>query len=137
MERKFAFVSRHEATPEQIEIAAQHGITLEAVGDLDAFNFGMSSGKGGKHLIHDYSGVIVAHAWMALQFAARGQTVGVFENAMRPVEGGKPTFEAKSLRVMEALYDSSGAVYFHESKQPGHDGLPNPDDPIYEEEIHS
>lgn len=90
--RRFAFISRHQPTPGQVEIAARGGIELVPVGDRDGFTIEPSE-------FLDFAGVVVVHAGAALALAGIETPVGVFENAARPAEGGKPSFEAVALQV--------------------------------------
>lgn len=97
----FAFVSRHIPTTEQHALAALKGITLEHVGDLDAFTITTAD---------IYSkiaaeGVIVVHPAAALRLS-RHFLVGVFENEMRAEEGKPPTFKAKALHMFDFLDDN-------------------------------
>lgn len=130
MIERFAFISRHEPTQKQIEIAARHNVVLEAVGDIDPFYFDFDVKVGEKkitkNLVQDYSGVIVDNAYMALKLASWGQTVGVFEG----------NWSLKIMRVSWISKEGLGSLRLIETKQPKHDGLPNPDDPVYEQEIH-
>jgi len=109
--KKYAFISRHLPTQEQINLAAEQGIILSHVGDVDAFAWNGKDLPNGKSLPEfrgtqgyikandtDYDGVIVVHPVMALK-AINQCPVGIFENGMRPVEGGAPQFEAKSLQI--------------------------------------
>lgn len=60
---KFAFITRHNPTPEQEALAAEQGIELVAIGDADAFTLtsGFVYEKG------DFEGVIVVHPAAALR----------------------------------------------------------------------
>jgi len=95
---KFLFISRHEPTKVQIEMAQAQGIELEHHGDADAFIIGPSfvDSKGA------YEGVVVVHPAAALRLAPHF-LVGVFENATRPNEKGLPQFEAKELHIYDLL----------------------------------
>ena len=92
--RKFAFISRHVPTAEQIKIAAEHDIEIVHVGDMDGFNTSIDDFD-----TNTYQGAIVVHAALALRFAKKNITVGIFENEMRAKEGERPTFLAKSLHL--------------------------------------
>lgn len=96
----FAFISRHTPTAEQHALAAEQGITLSHIGDMDAFTVGVGSvhHAGAEHGAFD--GVIVVHPAAALRLA-REFLVGVFENANRAPEGERPQFHAVALH----LYD--------------------------------
>ena len=91
---KFAFISRHTPTSEQIEIADKKGIELIPIGDRDAFT--VTPGDISK--AGDFDGVVVVHPAAALSLASE-YTIGVFENAIRPAEGDRPTFYAKALHL--------------------------------------
>lgn len=93
---EFAFISRHEPTPRQHELAAEQGITLHHVGDADAFTVG----AGFVHYHGPYEGVVVVHPAAALRLASQF-LVGVFENANRAPVGMRPKFEAVSLHVYD------------------------------------
>lgn len=93
---RFAFISRHTMTAQQISLAAEQGITLIHVGDADAFSVSPS-------FVYEhgaFEGVVVVHPAMALRLAGEF-AVGVFENANRAPEGDKPQFEAKSLHIYD------------------------------------
>ena len=100
---KLAFVSRHTPTVDQIQLAKEKGFDLVFVSDLNAYNREevKTFWENNKD---NFAGVVVVNAAMALNFASLtwGESrlvIGVFENEMRPVEGGKPTFQAKSLNL--------------------------------------
>lgn len=101
--KKFAFISRHEVTQQQHQIANAMGIELIGVGDVDAF--------GATPDMEGFDGAIVVNAWLALRLAGLGYSVGVFENTQRPVEGGKPTFEAKALHIQWMEWKDGGAEF--------------------------
>ena len=93
---RFAFVSRHTPTAEQMSLAEKAGIDLIPIGDMDAFSVTPEDIE-----THgDFAGVVVVHPAAALRLAPNF-VIGVFENATRPVAGGKPTFYAKSLQVYD------------------------------------
>jgi hypothetical protein len=91
---KFLFISRHEPTQRQHDLAAEKGIKIEWHGDADAFSVDHS------FVDHHgaYAGVIVVHPAAALRLAPHFY-VGVFENANRAPENEKPQFEAAALHV--------------------------------------
>lgn len=93
---RFAFISRHEPTAEQIKLAADQDIELVPVGDADAFTVSPS------FVDHQgaFEGVVVVHPAAALRLAG-SFVVGVFKNANRAPVGEKPQFEAVALH----LYD--------------------------------
>ena len=90
----FLFISRHEPTQQQHELAHRKGITLHWHGDADGFTVDPAwvDSKG------DYQGVVVVHAAAALNLCSAFY-VGVFENANRAPVGEKPQFETKKLHV--------------------------------------
>lgn len=90
---KFAFISRHQPTPEQVELAADRWISLIPVGDADAFTVKPEVAKG-------YAGVVVVHPAAALRLAPHTK-VGVFENANRAPEGAPVSFKAVALHVYD------------------------------------
>lgn len=90
--KQFAFVSRHQPTPEQVLLAKGQDIELNHVGDMDAFNMSLVAFK-------HYKGVIVVHPEAALVLFENGTPVGVFENQNRAPIGQPPAFVAKSLRI--------------------------------------
>jgi hypothetical protein len=92
--KQFAFISRHTPTSEQIKIAAEKGIELISIGDRDAFTVTPSDIENAG----DFDGVVVVHPAAALSLISTF-TIGVFENAIRPAEGDRPTFYAKALHL--------------------------------------
>lgn len=98
---KFAFISRHEPTENQIAMAADHGIELIHVGDGDAFSMSPSFVvEAGNRLDVTFEGAVVVHPAAALRLA-RCFIIGVFENANRAPAGEKPQFEAKALHLFD------------------------------------
>lgn len=91
--QKFAFISRHTPTSDQIRLAQEKGIELIPVGDRDAFtcDFG--------EFIPAFDGVVVVHAAASLRAARRELEVGIFENGNRAPEGQPPKFEAVALHI--------------------------------------
>jgi len=91
----FAFISRHEPTPEQYMLAELQGVKLIHVGDMDAFtvtpNQVLEKAMG-------IDGVIVVHPAAACRLR-QAFHIGIFENGMRSEEGGKPTFFAKNFHI--------------------------------------
>lgn len=92
----FAFISRHEPTEAQHALAALQGVSLQHVGDADAFSVSTDfvDGHG------EFEGVVVVHPAAALRLAP-SFLVGVFENANRAPVGEKPQFEAVSFQVYD------------------------------------
>lgn len=109
------FISRHEPTVEQVEMARGRGFDLVHVGDADAFNVAAV-----RRLVEvNFPGVVPAVALvnpaMALNVASlateSGIYIGTFENEQRSEVGGKPTFHAKSLHVWQVFGDASYGVF--------------------------
>lgn len=92
--KKFAFISRHVPTVEQIALAAKLDIELVHVGDRDAFTGALAD------LFSDrlkFDGACVVHPAAALRVAGFYQKpVLVFENGNRAAEGQPPKFYAKA-----------------------------------------
>ena len=91
---KMAFISRHEPTPRQLELALDQGLELVHIGDADAFTVSPS-------LVYNFGpfeAVAVVHPAAALRLAPHF-IVGVFENANRASVGEKPQFEAVALHL--------------------------------------
>lgn len=95
-EGKFAFISRHQPTPAQMEICAAHGVELISIGDRDAFSVTtaqvLEAGA--------FDGVVVVHPAAAMRLAG-DFLIGVFENSQRSEDGGKLTFFAKDLHIYD------------------------------------
>ncbi len=98
MER-FAFVSRHAPTPDQIRVAGEQGIELSHVGDVDAFGQGDPILPVGVSL-EGFQGVIAVHPLIAVRAFALGLKVGSFQNISRPGPDGKPQFTCGKLVVI-------------------------------------
>lgn len=96
MVKKFAFISRHQPTDEQLQLAIADGIELVHIGDTDAFSVSV----GFVDAAGAFDGVVVVHPAAALRLCSQFE-VGVFENGSRPGENDKPQFFAKSFH----LYD--------------------------------
>jgi hypothetical protein len=126
--KKFLFISRHEPTARQHELAAEKGIKLVHVGDVDAFEgdvyqlFPKWDGPNGWQIGDDVHaayqkwvaeekahGVIVVHPALALRLIP-GFMVGVFENANRSAPGEPPKFEAKALHIWADRSHLGGGV---------------------------
>lgn len=93
---KFAFLSRHTPTPEQIALALELGVELVEIGDADAFVVG----PGFIYEAGNFEGVVVVHPAAAMRLCSEF-VIGVFENANRAPVGENPQFTAKALH----LYD--------------------------------
>ena len=93
---RFAFISRHTPTHEQISLAEQQGIELIHIGDADAFTVSSSFvDEAGA-----FDGVVVVHAAAALRLCS-SFLVGVFKNGTRPGPDEKPQFFATELHVFD------------------------------------
>lgn len=98
--KRLGFISRHTPTADQVRLASEQGYTLVQLTDVDAFSPMSQWSSVVKQAIgSDYEGFIVVHPALAIRLLAAGKVVGVFENAQRAAEGGKPTFEAKALHI--------------------------------------
>lgn len=98
--KRFAFLTRHTATGEQIKIASDLNIELIPIGDKDAFTVTpediLSHGS--------FDGVIVVHPSAAIRLNNYFD-IGVFENEKRTVsEYDRPQFFAKSLHIYSKDY---------------------------------
>lgn len=91
MER-FAFVSRHVPTERQHQLAAEKGIILVHVGDVDAFRGDFGSIRPNV----DFAGCVVVNAAAALRAITHFPKIGVFENA---AARGSGQFEPVELHV--------------------------------------
>ena len=94
--KKFAFISRHVPTPKQVQIAADKGITLVHVGDVDAFD--MSPAKWPS--LSGFSGAVVVHPLLALQLCGRFD-IGIFNNVNRAPVGSPPQFDTTDLVIVD------------------------------------
>lgn len=91
---EFAFVSRHQPTPEQHALAREQGISLTHIGDHDAFTINCRAHTPGVRPVFDgfihaagpFEGVIVVHPAAALRLASQF-LVGVYENASPRTNG--------------------------------------------------
>ena len=105
---KFAFISRHKPTQEQLDLARDFGIELVEVGDLDAFavhtgstlQVELTNYFGGPELLdRDYfSGVVVVHPAAALRLIEYFN-IAIFENENRAPEGAPPQFKPVALHI--------------------------------------
>lgn len=104
MER-FAFISRHAPTPDQIRVAGEQGIEVIHVGDTDAFGPGdpiLPPGvRWGDTPKTDYQGIIAVHPLIAVRSYALGKKIGSFQNISRPGVDGKPQFTCGRLVVID------------------------------------
>ena len=97
---KFAFISRHQPTPGQVDLASKKGIFLESVGDADAFT--VTPEWVADH--GDYQGVVVVHPAAALRLA-HVYDIGVFRNMNRADPGQPVSFEAAELVIWPRFPD--------------------------------
>ncbi len=93
---KFAFLSRHQPTAEQLTIAESMGIDLIPIGDADAFSVTPAR----VYAAGPFVGVVVVHPAAALRLAHEF-LIGVFENAIRAPEGERPTFTPVDLHIYD------------------------------------
>lgn len=112
--KNYIFVSRHTPTIEQSELAAEKGIKLIHVGDVDAFDRNASDVLVKLAFDHSADGAIVVHPALGFHAMSAGLEVGIFENGTRPSEGGKPAFFAKSLQIWSigSHPNSNGVGFF-------------------------
>lgn len=100
----FIFVSRHQPTVEQLQLAEANGHTLTHVGDVDAFDR-----PAVVHLLrqhHQYHGIVAVHPLVVAIAAQKGWNYfGFFRNVNRAPVGEKPQF-ATDLFVVEKLVAS-------------------------------
>lgn len=99
---KYAFISRHEATPEQVALAQKANIELVPVGDMDAYTIEAAKVW---ELCPNAVGAVVVNAAAAVRLLFSGLPVAVFENGNRAPEGAPPQFEAKALHLFSADCD--------------------------------
>ena len=92
--KKFAMVSRHAPTADQVSLAEKAGIELVPVGDRDGFSVNPAEFVGA-----GFSGVVVVHAALAVRCLTAGLAVGVFENDNRAAVGAPPQFHTTRLVV--------------------------------------
>jgi hypothetical protein len=119
---KMAFISRHSPTQSQKDLAQKAGYELIHVGDLDGFKFKVYSPlvlKDGQTIgqdsSHNFKAVAVVHAGLALKFIPH-VPVALFENQLRPVEGGEPTFQTTSMVIYELVeYPDGSSPFMHET----------------------
>lgn len=93
----FAFISRHEPTPEQHALAKEQGIELIYVGDVDAFT--VTPGWVWSH-DHPFEGVIVVHPAASMRLCS-DFLIGVFKNGSRAGIGEKLDFFAEELHIFD------------------------------------
>lgn len=99
MDDVFAFISRHQPTEKQRELAGKEGIELVHVGDCDAFTITREWVLEQRTEATPYfSGVIVVHPAAALRLC-EDFVIGVFENANRAEVGQPPAFEPVALHL--------------------------------------
>ena len=97
----FAFISRHQPTPEQHALANEMGVELHSIGDADAFTVDESNVHDASiHLGIVFDDVVVVHPAAALRLVPHFD-VGIFENGQRPVVGGPPQFVAKAFHIFK------------------------------------
>lgn len=89
---KYLFISRHQPNNEQINLAAESGVELIHVGDLDAFADDLSSQIEALDEQYEADGVVCVHPLIALTAANLSFPVGLFNNVNRAPVGEKPQF---------------------------------------------
>ena len=112
---KFAFISRHQPTPGQRELAKKQDIHLDYIGDLDAFS--VCPQRVAREGVFDgvvevcpqrmaregvFDGVVVVHPAAAMNLC-HAYRIGVFQNANRAPVGERPTFEAVEFFVYNRI----------------------------------
>lgn len=109
------FISRHVPTAEQHALAEKVGMKLFHVPDVDAFNKAECSSAMKNWLANGFRHFCVVNPALAMRVASwadsNGLTVWVFENGSRPVEGGKPSFFAKTLHRWQVANDACFGVF--------------------------
>ena len=115
---KFAFISRHVPTPEQIRLAESKGIELVHVGDCDAFDPKcLDAWFPDDYSKRKYKGLIAVHPAVFLTAIGKHITfMGVFENRNRAAEGEKPQFVCSNLHLWNVFgndYGSPDTCRFH------------------------
>jgi hypothetical protein len=118
--KKMIFVSRHTPTPAQLNLSLAKGYELVHVGDVNAFDHQairdlvMAQDTAAGYPV----AVSCVHPAMALYAICGGRVIGVFENANRAPEGGKPSFEASALHLIEVYGvapESGGSAFAYAS----------------------
>jgi len=94
---KYAFISRHKPTVEQLLIALGEGIELIHIGDTDAFSVTPEfvNSKG-----YHFVGAVVVHPSAALRLCKHFR-IGIFENEFRTPAGQPQQFAAKALHIYD------------------------------------
>ena len=93
---RMAFISRHKPTQSQINLAKEQDLSLEHIGDTDAFSVSPA-------FVYDagpYEAVAVVHTAAAMNLCSEF-VIGVFENANRADVGEPPRFEAVGLSIWD------------------------------------
>lgn len=127
--KKFAFVSRHTPTSEQLEVARQKGIVLVHVGDRDAFCIDPREFfPVGERYKEKWDGVVVVHPASAMSLLPHGP-VGVFQNENRAPEGEPPHFVCGKLIIFRIFGDDYGCPRLDIDGQWQPDTLVGPVDP--------
>lgn len=98
---RYAFISRHEPTQAQLDLALRWGIDLVPVGDADAFEVTPEWVESYDN--PGFDGVIVVHPAAAMRLA-KTHKVGVFRNANRAGPGEPPKFEAQGLYLYDLTH---------------------------------
>lgn len=96
-----AFVSRHEPTQDQIDLARIAGYELVCVGDVYPFR---DEDVLKKFKDNAFKG-IVAGSWLSIKAYEKGFAVGVFEERDCATKGEKPWFRTTHLHITEKDID--------------------------------
>lgn len=91
--RKFLFISRHEPSQRQHELASEQNIQLIHAGDLDAFADDLEEQIAALDEKYESDGVVAIHPLIALMAARMSLPCGCFRNVNRAPVGEKPQFD--------------------------------------------
>lgn len=113
--KDMVFISRHQPTEAQVNLAKRAGYNLIRVGDIDAFSVTASLTM--QDVVGNAEGICVVNPALAMTalmlsrpHLGQGKVVAVFENGNRAPEGEKPQFEAVSLVIFEPVGCDTGEV---------------------------
>ena len=91
--KKFLFISRHEPSQKQRELAVDQRVQLIHVGDLDAFADDLEKQIAALDEKYEADGVVAVHPLIALMAARMSLPCGCFRNVNRAPVGEKPQFD--------------------------------------------
>ena len=97
--QKFLFVSRHQPTSEQVDLAAMKNVSLIHVGDLDAFADDLVSQIEKLDNEHRVDGIVSVHPRIALAAWSLGLRHGSFRNVNRAPVGAPPQFSTDLFKI--------------------------------------